>query len=80
MDTMNSQTNPSACRWCGRMHGPLCPSVKAIEFEADGVTVKRVEFFCPNDYAPVGMQPMPMPAPWTGLGVLSDRAAPYSVC
>jgi hypothetical protein len=26
------------------IHGPMCPSVKSIEYHADGVTVKRVEF------------------------------------
>ena len=37
-------TEIGKCRWCGMIHGPMCPSVKAIEYHADGVTVKRVEF------------------------------------
>lgn len=40
------------CRWCGMIHGPKCPSVKAMEFYSDG-SVKRVEFFGPNDYPPL---------------------------
>lgn len=31
------------CRWCGMMHGPQCPTVKAFEYYPDG-SVKRVEF------------------------------------
>lgn len=38
------------CRWCGNFHGVQCPSVKAIEFFADG-TVKRVEFKGAADYS-----------------------------
>jgi hypothetical protein len=37
------------CRWCGMIHGKLCPSVKAIEFHPDG-TVRRVEFKSAQDY------------------------------
>ena len=37
------------CRWCGHIHGDLCPQVKAYEFHPDGV-VKRVEFFAPVDH------------------------------
>jgi hypothetical protein len=51
MKTSDAQT--PTCRWCGLLHGPKCPSVKAIEFEADGITVKRVEFFAPHDYGPI---------------------------
>lgn len=40
----------AACRWCGTYHGTACPRVKAFEFHADGITLKRVEFFAPNDY------------------------------
>lgn len=36
------------CRWCGLFHGHVCPYVKAIDFHADGVTVKRVEFHEPK--------------------------------
>ena len=43
----------SECRWCGEMHSKgICPKVKAIEFEGDGVTVKRVEFMTPRDCMP----------------------------
>ncbi len=38
------------CQWCGETHGIRCPLVKAIEYENG--TVKRVEFYAPNDYAP----------------------------
>lgn len=31
------------CRWCGAYHGPACPIVHALEFDAYG-TVMRVEF------------------------------------
>lgn len=37
---------PRQCYWCGLIHGPKCPSVKAVEYYPDGVTVKRVEFVC----------------------------------
>lgn len=40
----NTATARPACGWCGKLHGRLCPYVKAIEFYDDGVTVKRVEF------------------------------------
>lgn len=39
------------CRWCGWTHGTLCPSVRAIEFFEDGLTVKRVEFHPPAQAA-----------------------------
>lgn len=45
----------TACRWCGEDHGPLCPSVKAFEFQyaEDGSQqLVRVEFFSPIDYHP----------------------------
>ena len=59
-----SEQNPTAvqrpgCRWCGMMHGPQCPSVRAIDFGSDGVTVKRVEF-----HAPQPVQLSPWPHPW----------------
>lgn len=37
------------CRWCGVIHGPRCPEVRAIEYHEDG-TVKRVEFLTPADF------------------------------
>lgn len=50
------------CRWCGMIHGPHCPMLKAIECYADG-TIKRVEFKSANDYTPpLPYTPMP-PSP-----------------
>lgn len=46
------------CRYCGMIHGPKCPSIKAIEYHPDG-TVKRIEFVTPADY--FQNQPLPMP-------------------
>jgi hypothetical protein len=45
-----SAINPLACRYCGMPHGPTCWMVKAIEYHADGITVKRVEFKTGKDY------------------------------
>lgn len=42
--------NAIQCRWCGHIHGDLCPQVKALEFAADGATISRVEFFAPVDH------------------------------
>lgn len=36
------------CRYCGHLHGDLCPHVKAFDYDENG-NVKRVEFFTPND-------------------------------
>lgn len=41
------------CRWCGHIHGDLCPQVKALEFAEDGVRVTRVEFITPIDRPPL---------------------------
>lgn len=41
-----------ACRHCGFTHGPLCPSVKAIEYHPDG-TIKRIEYVTAADFPPV---------------------------
>lgn len=49
------------CRWCGMVHGPLCPYVKALEFGDFGTTVSRVEFFSPAEL--VIQQPRAEPAP-----------------
>ena len=43
------------CLWCGTVHGPYCPIVKALEFGDGGVEtpigrVTRVEYLTPNDY------------------------------
>lgn len=48
------------CRWCGMVHGPLCPVVKAIEYQSDGITVKRVEFKTAADYG----QQVNIPSVW----------------
>lgn len=50
MIQVSGTTTFQHCRWCGMMHGPMCNAVKAIEFHADGVTVKRVEFKGAADY------------------------------
>ena len=51
------------CRFCGQDHGAFrCPSIKAIEYFEDGITVKRVEFMTPSDYAiPATMPIYPQP-------------------
>jgi hypothetical protein len=43
-------TSITNCQFCGMSHGVRCPSVKAIEYFENGVTVKRVEFMTPSDY------------------------------
>lgn len=58
------------CRFCGMIHGVMCPAVKAIEYFEDG-TVKRVEFKTAADYAaPIQIAPVSpsipsWPSPWT---------------
>lgn len=47
------------CRWCGMIHGPRCPEVKAIEYFQDG-TVKRVELLTPMDRMPMNGWPLPL--------------------
>lgn len=43
------------CRWCGQSHGPMCPWVKAMEFDGyssnptDVERITRVEFFSPAE-------------------------------
>lgn len=56
-------TTITNCRWCGMTHGIRCPSVKAIEYFGDGVTVKRIEFMVASDYHPVtlGLQHQQLP-------------------
>jgi hypothetical protein len=41
--------NMNKCEYCGLIHEAVCPKVKSIEYNECG-TVKRVEFFAPNDY------------------------------
>ena len=45
-------TGLTPCRWCGADHGPLCPHVKALEFDPETGNVVRVEFLTPIDYYP----------------------------
>lgn len=55
-----------ACEYCGQRHGYKCPTVKAYEYHEHG-GVKRVEFFAPNDYAPLtiyGPQGTEIRRPW----------------
>jgi hypothetical protein len=41
------------CPWCGMEHpNKVCSLVKALDFYADGKTVKRVEFKTAVDYPP----------------------------
>lgn len=48
-ETANSALSDK-CRWCGCLHGTLCPIVKEIEYFECGA-VKRVVFKVPADYA-----------------------------
>lgn len=41
----------NSCCYCHQIHVGKCPLVKALEYHPDG-TMKRVEFYAPNDYAP----------------------------
>lgn len=41
--TTSNGTTVEKCQWCGQIHGPQCPSVKALEYYPNGA-VKRVEF------------------------------------
>jgi hypothetical protein len=38
---------PQPCRWCGAEHGPLCPHVRAYQFDSD-MNVVGVEFWPPR--------------------------------
>jgi hypothetical protein len=38
----------TACPHCGMIHQTTCSRIKAIEYNTDGVTVKRVEFHSPQ--------------------------------
>jgi hypothetical protein len=46
-ETPPPETKP--CRWCGELHGPLCPMVKALEFDKETEKVTRVEFLTAAD-------------------------------
>lgn len=71
------------CRWCGQQHQSIqCPRVKAVEFAADGETVRRVEFFSPADNhvpwrLPMGVGPAVAvyPLPFGECNAVSARAA-----
>lgn len=47
MVAMSSAASSEACGWCGGEHVGVCPKVAAIEYQADGQTVKAVHFFPP---------------------------------
>lgn len=59
MNSSGTLTLDDTCRWCGLYHGKKCPAVKAMEFHPDG-SIKRVEFFAPNDSYPVLAPPAPV--------------------
>ena len=41
------------CDRCGGDHTPIaCPYVKAVEFDASGLIITRLEFLTPADYGP----------------------------
>ncbi len=71
--------DPNKCRWCDMFHGPVCWAVKAIEFHADGITVKRVEFKGAQDYpqavsaAPAPFRLPDAPANTTGFAGLPEQ-------
>ena len=73
------------CRWCGMFHGPICWAVKALEFQADGVTVKRVEFKTAADYpqqmsaAPSAFVPPDVPSNLTAFAGLPEHHHANSV-
>lgn len=46
----------SKCPHCGLIHETTCARIKAIEYQDNGVTVKRVEFHAP---APIVSGPSP---------------------
>jgi hypothetical protein len=56
------------CPWCGLLHGPRCPEVKAIEYFPDG-TAKRVEFLTPADRMPLLGRPGAPPAPHVAVAM-----------
>ncbi len=74
---MSTTTTITNCRFCGMSHGMRCPSVKAIEYFEDGVTVKRVEFMSAADhYAPLSklMWPDPKGPSWSGVANYGSSA------
>lgn len=71
------------CGYCGMMHKGVCSRVKAIEYEGDGVTVKRVEFHGPAPFYPPLQngqfpQPYPLAAPYYGPSVWHSQATQNS--
>lgn len=63
--------DPNKCRWCGMFHSSMCPTVKAIEFHADGITVKRVEF--KDYYLEVPATPKPITLPDAPAGMSGNE-------
>lgn len=41
------KSRASVCPHCDFVHEITCPRIKAIEYQPDGVTVKRIEFHEP---------------------------------
>jgi hypothetical protein len=48
--------DPNRCQWCGGYHQSFCPRVKAIEYQNDGIFIKRVEFWPPEPTAHASAQ------------------------
>lgn len=54
---MSTSDASKKCGYCGGMvHVGVCPMVKAIEYQADGLTIKRVEFRDPVPYVTGNVQ------------------------
>lgn len=57
---ITSSTNAAPpCPYCGLSHTTMCHMIKAIEYYADGVTRKRVEFKTAADYPPSTLSGLP---------------------
>jgi len=56
---VTAATSNRHCAYCGKEHPGKCPLVKSYEYHQDG-TIKRVEFYAPNDYGGI-VPPMPKP-------------------
>lgn len=55
MNEHTSSIASQACIYCGTIHpGLICPRIKAMEFQENGSTIKRIEFLTPMDYPPQG--------------------------
>ena len=61
MSTGNN--DPIRCDHCGGFHAAKCPLVKAYEYHPDG-TLRRVEFYAPNDHGPLVSAKTEFPYPF----------------